>query len=733
MGQLREFIGSVLAKRQAHKVKLESVQLVLRELATQVEHIRRLATEASHSDDAPPQLRRRAEALLAGTASLDSRVGEADAKMTNLMARFCKNTINVGVAGKTGMGKSTFLQAISGLDDRVIPTSAGEPCTGAKSKVVHDEGEPHARIEYFKESEFLRGVVHSYYTELNLLPPHTLTEFGGPLPSKPEGLTPGLHAVYDKLEKLHRLLPRYRDLLSRSPERISLEDIRPYVSQDDGRYFAVRCATIHTRFPHGDVSGLGLIDLPGLGEVAKGHGEKLIQSLEQDVDAVVVIKRPLPGRAVYDTEDYKVFDLVKKTVPELELADWLFLILNRDMHNCHQVEILKNAPPKIGAQPRLIEADCRDRAEVRDRVFMQILTHFEQNLDRIDQRQLASLAEQLGELAKDLTEVVQPLADYFRTDTAGTGDYQKFEDLFRGFCQQLRVNLDKLTDEYRRQVEEKSNAREFIAAVDDACNIAKSSVPIPSAAALEKQFYNLGGWPAVVQEELHYLRSYLTHTLAEILDRRLAEVVEQVRREIMARILAEPIGRVLPAEARSGSSPRHQLEAFRRLLDSATQPNLVSGVDYLLSFSFSYQSHFHHRVRETMDPLDPMAKREDGDDEPISAIAPKEADGRAAETVGRGLRMYYERVIFTVRKRLYQEIENDPMRAIFSMVEETRDRLARARNVDRQWSEMLYPRRADIWPEEFNRFAVASAHRQDWLISIESVTRIASKLRAALA
>jgi hypothetical protein len=147
MSDLRMFIERTLAKRQARKPKLETVREDLRQLSCQLDHLRRLATDTSASDDAPLDHRQRAAALSSGITMLEGQVNDGIARTANLLARFGKSTINIGVAGKTGMGKSTFLQAISGLDDHTIPTSAGEPCTGAKSKVLHHQGEPHAVIE----------------------------------------------------------------------------------------------------------------------------------------------------------------------------------------------------------------------------------------------------------------------------------------------------------------------------------------------------------------------------------------------------------------------------------------------------------------------------------------------------------------------------------------------------------------------------------------------------------
>ena len=96
----------------------------------------------------------------------------------------------------------------------------------------------------------------------------------------------------------------------------------------------------------------------------------------------------------------------------------------------------------------------------------------------------------------------------------------------------------------------------------------------------------------------------------------------------------------------------------------------------------------------------------------------------------RGLRSRYERVVNAVRKRLQQEMEKDSTLAIFALVEETRDRLVRSRDIESQWQLLLYPRRGDIWPEEFDRFAVASARRSEWQSVLEGLRRSLEPLQS---
>jgi hypothetical protein len=133
MSNLRHFIERTLAKRQAPQPKLEAVQGHLRELNDQLGHLRRLASEATASEDAPHDLRQRVAALTTAIGGLDSQISEVTARTANLLARFTKKTINIGVAGKARQRKSTILQAISGLDNRVIPTLPPSPLSTGRS------------------------------------------------------------------------------------------------------------------------------------------------------------------------------------------------------------------------------------------------------------------------------------------------------------------------------------------------------------------------------------------------------------------------------------------------------------------------------------------------------------------------------------------------------------------------------------------------------------------------
>lgn len=100
MSNLRLFIERVLAKRQSLRPKLEAVQRNLRELNDHLGHLRQLANEAVGNEEAPQDLRQRATQLTNAIGQLDSQISDTSARTANLLARFTKKTINIGVAGK---------------------------------------------------------------------------------------------------------------------------------------------------------------------------------------------------------------------------------------------------------------------------------------------------------------------------------------------------------------------------------------------------------------------------------------------------------------------------------------------------------------------------------------------------------------------------------------------------------------------------------------------------------
>jgi hypothetical protein len=744
MPPLHSFIQSALAQRHTQVPRLERAQKDLGKLGDVLGRLSELAQEAAAPAAAPRELQDLASTLSASLGNLKSRVTDQQAKIANLLVRFGKNTINIGVAGKARQGKSTLLQQISGLDDVVIPSSSGLPCTGAKSKILHQEQDPHAVIEFYTEEEFLKGIVHAYYDELGLPhPPASLNEFNKPLPALPSNV-PEKHAIYQKLVQLHDGLASFAKYLSRPPGRIGLDRVRELVAQDGARklYLAVKCANIFAPFPKKDVKGLAIIDLPGLGEVALGHGQKLVASLRREVDVVLLLKLPSAEGDHWDQLDYEVFNRVKQAVPEIELTDWLFPVLNATGHNSHLIKLLQDQPPDVGSKLQVLAANCRSADEVDRQVFAVVLNHLQMNLERIDKAYLAGLIGELALLSQDVAEAIEPLRQFFQTDNVGMQDALRFNGLCRDFLKELRQSLELLVEDFRKKrkpetqggiwawwskgvpADAQVSVDAFQLAVQEACAKSEEAPVLPPVDELRRNFFDKGGWNAVIQDELHHLRSDLTQRLAEAMDKQLVQMADDARREMLLRLLAPPLDKLLPEESRNGADALERVKDFRQLVDEKAHQKLAKGLDYLLSFDFSYHSHFHYRVREAMNSLDPMS--------PECNVVPSKQNADAADEVASRLKEQNRKVIAKVRGALQSDIRYDPLRAVFAMLEETRDRLVRANGVEEEWNKLLYLHRAEVWPGEFNPFGVAAARRQQWQKVLEQAHQHADQLRTML-
>ena len=104
--------------------------------------------------------------------SVDDKINEASEKiekhrteLQRFKKRTLRNTLNIGIVGVPKQGKSTFLQALTGLDEATIPTGT-DFVTGACSYLRHDielkPGEAYAVVTPYTRKEFLDEVLKPF-------------------------------------------------------------------------------------------------------------------------------------------------------------------------------------------------------------------------------------------------------------------------------------------------------------------------------------------------------------------------------------------------------------------------------------------------------------------------------------------------------------------------------------------------------------------------------------------
>ncbi len=731
---VRAVIADVLEQRHKKVLMLEQVQSGLAELEMQLDSLQEMAAEIeAEPDNVPDEIIKLASKISTHfNNGFPDEVAELNVSISNLTKRFSKETINIGVAGKARQGKSTLLQQISGLTNQEIPTSNELPCTGAKSKIFHSENEPHAKIEFYTKEEFLKEILYSYFDKLKLSKPFSLKRFGDEDLSELDNRRTNDRnldkAIYEKLKFIHGAYPSFSNLLSKPSKLLGLEEIIDYVTQSEGRtqYLAVKSADIYTKFPNHDVTGLCLVDLPGL-EAAQGHEQKLVSSLEHEVDAVIFVKSPDVLGTDWEQADYSVFDLVDNAVKEVELANRLFIVLNEknDGSNRKQVQLLKEQPPETYSPPRILTANCSDAAEVEHKVFSVVLQHIESNLESTDRKYIKALSDKMASVNETLSLLFTSSMSGLSTANADLIRERKYRILSEKFIKELTRGLEKLVLDVQQVL---NISEEFKQKVEEICEAARETAPIPTKDYLAEQYLEYSSWKGVVGEELNYLRAYLTEFMATNLDNYLQSKINAVLRQVLLGVFPKALQNMLPTPPETETDPRSIILEFQKVLDKVEHPNIYRTFDYIHNFNFSYHSHFHYRVREEMGLLNTYSS------ESIDDIVPQDATRdnfmEKAEEIARGLDSHYQQTIYQLRKQFGETMQADPANAILALVEEIKDRLVRAKGMKEEWKNFLDPIRETLWADELSQFNQEIALRKQWRNALEDALKSAKLVQA---
>lgn len=257
--------------------------------------------------------KQRIERTSADLAKAREALRRREEALAGLRARFSRETVNIGVSGEARVGKSTTLQRISGLTDTQIPTGSGLPVTAVRSEIFNSTDE-HADVTFRDQASFLSGYIRPLLNVVNerLDTPivvDTVATFKDI--QLPESLGDNVDsAAADSLKRLNeaqRSYSSYAGYLTGDTRRVALADLRKFVAyptNDEMRtegvgrepasraYIAVRAVKIYCPFPSLPGVRIGLVDLPGLGEIGASVADLHLSGLEDGVDQIVPIMRP---------------------------------------------------------------------------------------------------------------------------------------------------------------------------------------------------------------------------------------------------------------------------------------------------------------------------------------------------------------------------------------------------------------------------------------------------------
>lgn len=728
----RERIAKILEHRRA---RLPAVQAAIGHWEEVNQGIRQLSAAVEELQAHP----RTSDEIRSSLQSFDAtalhtRVTEAIRQLHLLAGRFSRDTINIGVSGRARVGKSTLLQKLSGLTDQQIPTGSGLPVTAVRSRIVHSSANAHARLTLHSFESFRDEVIAPYHAELGIAQlPQSISDFRSfSYPRSERELASELQERHSSITVLRRLremqqsLWSYEKDLSGGERTIGLDELRPYVayprreeagSSDCSRpYLAVRDVRIECRFPHTQVEHLGIIDLPGLGEVAANAEEHHLNGLKNDVDAVVMVKRPVEGMAYWTREDANAVNLLDRARGYVsQRRDFVALLINHGSEDAPRVDALRDDilrqvnDGKDGAHFRVLEADATDAKAVADRVLEPLLAHLAERLPAMDEEILVGTRKACLTESQSIRGVLNglqaPLAAKRLGDISGIEDLQRrSEELRKDLAAALQGLVCDLRDASRSGEEDP----EFMTALETAYQ--------ETLCWIEDGFgLNRENWCNIALRQMRvdrFSQAFAGHELNRIrveisgrycaLDRYLTGRVEELWNQV-AELLRKHLNQLMGDEGGA-----NELDQLARYFDDAVEPcpTLAQALRELRAMRLDYRTQLHPRVRSALDGLNlQVTDPESGLPEAQISV---EVSETGAEQLYRTLSQLAEKATYQTQKALIQEART-PAAVLHASLEQFEDTLIRSGQSQIEFARLGRSFRDDIWPGVYTDTEQATA------------------------
>ncbi|MGH3787692.1 MAG: hypothetical protein ACRDRG_14325 [Pseudonocardiaceae bacterium] len=637
-------------------------------------------------------------------------------------ARFLRTTINIGVSGVARVGKSTLLQSLSGLNDDQIPTGSGIPVTAVRSRIYHSSVLRRAVLRLHTVETFLDEVVGPYHNELGISArPINLQEFRAwEYPrSSPDG--EAQIETRRRLQDMQRSLESYeKDLIGGELTIDDLRELRPYVAYPTNeelesthpsavarRYLAVKDVRIDTRFPNATIEQLGLVDLPGLGEIAVNAEQRHLAGLRNEVDVVLLVKRPVEGMAFWGKGDKQTLALIDEARGFIrDRRSFVFLVINAGSDDLpHLVRTLHDDirrqlnDGQDGRFITVLTVDAASEQSAAKDLLTPLLQNLVQRLPLMDRQVLdgtraraASLsasiragladvdstvtdlhrsggssiedlelrsAELRKDLAVDLTSYVQELLQLTRAEQDDAGFIEAVEAAYRNVVSWIEAGFDEGHDVWCHEA-----VRAMIAD--------KNSAPF-AAAQMSRVRVEIG-------KRFAALDDFFAGRLHEVWGR-------------LADILRTPLGELL-----DGYDGRLALEQLVELLRNASEPcpAFTSALSDILSIRLEYRTQLYPKVRFELGSLLNLEVINPTTGEPEKQITVP-LDKPGAERLYRFISSRSRQAAHLIKKSLLQEAVA-PSQVIHAFVEQFEDAMIRSGAAEQEFRRLARSYRDEIWP-----------------------------------
>lgn len=636
-------IDIILNRRKEKAKALYARMEQLQELERAVSGISRLPQMADSIED--PGMQKKCKDLLKQVVvpkTLNKELREAREMVKSCISRFERESLNIATIGMARQGKSTLLQAIGNLDNKVIPAFDAGDCTGAVSVIYNDPNMQPGQVRAvltFRSKEEMVQIVESYMTAISpeYLASHPVAfdEIGDiELGDLERLIEEGDSKRKTMLDHLSRIVDDFfgvgdnsaypvRDLCGSAPRVLTDPDeIQKYVAQNNGKkktdperknfysYLAVKQADIYCRF-RADVGKLVMVDTIGVGDTQLGIEDAMLDTVENKCDAAIVMTKPAAG---IRKEDNALYESLRDRFKSRDIKKWLFYLANvQKGYNENAVDsFVSDIRSKNFAVAWCKKIDCSDKDQVQNEFLLPMLESLFESMESIDNVYVAQIEEKCRTIREKLTNQIAAFPEAASLDP-GTVISMEVNKLGRQCYREMKTSLSKQRSKWYA-LRNKPNAtlwnevKDILGGLDQI---------LPSPDALQKLMDDAGGIEGFQMWEipLNYVRNEITDQFIAIdglmEDETLAFKNELVRdlyhslKNLAGEVAAAPEDEDAPAE--ESDMAAWLWEVMEPLLRGKPEYNQIySGLQFLNRFEFNVRAQLIQEVRNQLRIINPM-------------------------------------------------------------------------------------------------------------------------------
>jgi ABC-type cobalamin/Fe3+-siderophores transport system ATPase subunit/phage tail protein X len=676
-----------------------------------------------------------------------SKSKEQKAILDKLRNRFDRKTLNIGVVGLMGQGKSALLKTISGLVsdpndsrtaifDDIIPARIGGACTASRSVITNKSGDIEVSVVFHSEESFIKDVVHPYYDVLEgylrfPCKPNTLNEFAeAKFPDL--SLDPEKEAFYKRLRNdYHSNFSQYRSSIGSNELHLKgaeISQVRDYVMQERNsqndliifKHLAVREVQVSCPFSNPDVGNIALVDTPGLGDSKLGDEKVLLETLGKDVDVVLFIKRPDPSRFQWESADeLRLHKSANEALNNIE--NRAFMVLNHDaginnLAACQSLQSTINHTVIKVVQTEI--ADCSDNRQVNE-VFDIILDYLTEHITQLDEEYARICQEELIAINDQIDRILScaKLAlSRSRIDFENVLE-EKYDELFGDDKQGWWYDIKAAFQSLRQILREQSNTEDeaLKKSVEEAIQVCKADASIltlEKAKAVDLIKNRILGSDSmkVYSDYRNEFRTLLSDHFS-YLDVGLKQSTENVKRQA-ASILTDKgkLGYISP-----NSSGTEFFLSFSQFLEEDKYTDLKrlhKGIKVLADFELSYRGLIEPQIYKHLAELSNIKSANEQEPE-IFSPNPKSTP----EQIFIALQIEYEKSVARIRSSL-EEMLSQPSWSMYARVEQFIDNIIYHEEAFADWKKFLRRNRSQVWPDDIGKLKQNAQKRKDWDVAV---------------